>query len=152
MPYLSDQQAMELAYVEAEKAKAQGEVPVGAVVIRDGEILGRGFNNSITNHDPSAHAEIIAMRMAGDNLKNYRLSGCSLYVTLEPCAMCATAILHARIARLVFATWDEKAGAVVSAENLLDSAWANHRVSWSSGVMQDECTQLLKDFFEQRRS
>ena len=84
MPYLSDQQAMELAYVEAEKAKAQGEVPVGAVVIRDGEILGHGFNNSITNHDPSAHAEIMAMRMAGDNLKNYRLNGRNLMVLFTP--------------------------------------------------------------------
>lgn len=151
MPYLSDIDAMQLAFKQAQLAELNGEVPVGAVIVRDGKVLGRGFNTPIAAHDPSAHAEIIAMRDAGDSLQNYRLNGCTIYVTLEPCAMCATAMLHARLARLVFSAWDTKAGAIVSCDNLFEKKWTNHRITWSSGVMHKECAALLKNFFAARR-
>jgi len=142
---------MDLALAEARKAAAAGEVPVGAVVVFQDEVIGRGFNHPITAHDPTAHAEIIAMREAAQRLKNYRLSGATLYCTLEPCMMCAGAMIHARIARLVFGTPDPKAGSAGSIYNVLTDPRLNHRVEVVSGIREDECAALLRDFFASRR-
>lgn len=148
---ISDQDAMQLAYDQACLAQKNTEVPVGAIIIRDGIILGRGFNQSIQQHDPSAHAEIMALRQAGQQLKNYRLNGCTMYVTLEPCAMCCSAILNARIERLVFACWEPKTGAVVSTQKSLQHVSGRHAISWKVGVMQQDCEKLMQDFFKQQR-
>jgi tRNA(adenine34) deaminase len=142
---------MDSALAEAQKAAAAGEVPVGAVVVLQGEVIGRGFNHPITAHDPTAHAEIIAMREAAERLKNYRLSGATVYCTLEPCMMCAGAMVHARIARLVFGTPDPKAGSAGSIYNVLTDPRLNHRVEVVSGIREDECAALLRDFFASRR-
>jgi tRNA(adenine34) deaminase len=130
---------------------AAGEVPVGAVVVKDGAIIGRGRNQPISTCDPSAHAEIQALRDAAKNLGNYRLPGCELYVTLEPCAMCAGAILHARIARLAFGTSDPKTGACGSVIDLFADTRLNHHCTVSSGVLSEDCGKLLSDFFSKRR-
>jgi tRNA(adenine34) deaminase len=135
----------------AKDAAANGEVPVGAIVVLNGEIVGRGQNRVIRDSDPTAHAEIVAMRQAGAALGNYRLAGCELFVTLEPCAMCAGAILHARIARLVFAATDPKAGACGSVLDVIHHPQLNHRVLVESGVLADECCSVLQDFFRARR-
>lgn len=140
------------AMAEAQAAAAQGEVPVGAVVVRDGAILGRGQNRVIRDSDPTAHAEIVALRAAGRALGNYRLTGCTLYVTLEPCAMCAGAILHARIARLVYAADDPKAGACGSVLNVMNHPQLNHRVVAEAGLLAEECGAMLRDFFRAKRS
>jgi tRNA(adenine34) deaminase len=132
-------------------AEAHGEVPVGAVVVSDGAIIGRGYNQPIISHDPSAHAEIIAMREAAARIGNYRLTGCELYVTLEPCVMCAGAIMHARIARLVFGAADPKTGACGSVVNLFAEASLNHHATVVPGVMAAECGARLSAFFSQRR-
>ena len=132
-------------------AEAHGEVPVGAVVVSDGAIIGRGYNQPITSHDPSAHAEIIAMRDAASRIGNYRLTGCELYVTLEPCVMCAGAIMHARIARLVFGAADPKTGACGSVVNLFSEAALNHHAAVVTGVLAAECGARLSAFFSQRR-
>ena len=132
-------------------AEAHGEVPVGAVVVSGGAIIGRGYNQPITSHDPSAHAEIIAMRDAAARIGNYRLPGCELYVTLEPCVMCAGAIMHARIARLVFGAADPKTGACGSIVNLFAEASLNHHATVVPGVMAAECGARLSAFFSQRR-
>ena len=132
-------------------AEAHGEVPVGAVVVSDGAIIGRGCNQPITSHDPSAHAEIIAMRDAAARLGNYRLAGCELYVTLEPCVMCAGAIMHARIARLVFGATDPKTGACGSVVDLFSKASLNHHATVVRGVLAAECGARLSAFFSQRR-
>lgn len=132
-------------------AEAAGEVPVGAVVVQDGEVIGEGWNQPIRAHDPSAHAEMVAMRAAAAHLRNYRLPGTTLYVTLEPCAMCAGAIVQARVARVVFGATDPKAGAAGSVFQLLDSTVLNHRTEITSGVLGEECGRLLKDFFRSRR-
>ena len=132
-------------------AEAHGEVPVGAVVVSDGAIIGRGYNQPITSHDPSAHAEIIAMRDAAVRIGNYRLTGCELYVTLEPCVMCAGAIMHARIARLVFGAADPKTGACGSVLNLFSEASLNHHATVMPGVLAAECGARLSAFFSQRR-
>ena len=142
---------MQLALSQAQLAAAQQEVPVGAIVVRDGEVLAQACNQPITNCDPTAHAEILACRQAALHLQNYRLNGCTLYVTLEPCAMCAAAILQARLARVVFAAWDPKAGAVGSCHNLWDGPQVAHRVAWTSGVLQSECGAVLQEFFAKRR-
>lgn len=143
---------MRAALQLAEAAGAAGEVPVGAVVVdARGQCVGQGANAPIARHDPSAHAEILALRMAAGALGNYRLAGCSLYVTLEPCAMCAGAILHARISRLVFGAWDPKAGAVVSVYDLIANPQLNHRPQWTGGVLATECSAQLQTFFRQRR-
>ncbi len=143
---------MRAALQLAEAASAAGEVPVGAVVVdAQGQCVGQGANAPIARHDPSAHAEILALRMAAGALGNYRLAGCSLYVTLEPCAMCAGAILHARISRLVFGAWDPKAGAVVSVYDLIANPQLNHRPQWTGGVLATECSAQLQTFFRQRR-
>jgi tRNA(adenine34) deaminase len=144
---------MQLAIAEARAAQAAGEVPVGAVVVAaDGRVLGRGRNRVIADSDPTAHCEIVAMREAGRALGNYRLLGCTLYVTLEPCAMCAGAAIHARLARVVYAARDPKAGACGSALAVLNHAALNHRVDVTEGVLAEECGAMLSEFFRARRS
>lgn len=135
----------------AQRAEAQGEVPIGALVIKDGECIAEGWNNPIALHDPTAHAEIIALRQAGLALGNYRLIDTTLYVTLEPCVMCMGAISHARIKRLVFGAFDPKRGAVCNALSLSDADFLNHRINWQGGVLETACSELLRDFFRTRR-
>jgi len=136
----------------ANRAAEQGEVPVGAVIVRSGEILGEGWNQVIGSNDPTAHAEIVAMRAAAGAAENYRLPGVTLYVTLEPCTMCAGAMIHARIKHLVFATFEPKAGVICSRCSLLDEPWYNHKLEWQGGVLADESSARLKAFFKARRS
>jgi tRNA(adenine34) deaminase len=143
---------MQAALEQARMAQDAGEVPVGAVVVKDGEIIGRGFNAPISRHDPAAHAEILALRDAADKLGNYRLPDCALYVTLEPCAMCVGAMLHARIARLVYGAADPKTGACGSVIDLFAEPKLNHHASVSSGVMAEACAVLLREFFAARRA
>jgi tRNA(adenine34) deaminase len=147
----SDEDYMDLALSEARKAQADGEVPVGAVIVSAGAVIGRGFNQPISVNDPTAHAEIIALREAASNERNYRLSNAVLYCTVEPCVMCAGAIMHARIARLVFGTPDAKAGAAGSIYNVLTDPRLNHRVDVISGIREDACAALLREFFAGRR-
>ena len=135
----------------AREAAAAGEVPVGAVVVKDGVIVGSGFNAPIGRHDPSAHAEILALRDAATRLGNYRLPGCELYVTLEPCAMCVGAMLHARIARLIYGAPDPKTGACGGVVDLFSEPRLNHHTTLTAGVMADECAALLREFFAARR-
>ncbi len=152
MSELLDKEFMVMALEEAGKAGSAGEVPVGAVVVLEGEVIGRGHNRSVSDHDPTAHAEMNALRDAAMRLGNYRLQGADLYVTLEPCIMCAGALLHARIARLVYAAPDPRYGAAGSALNLLDSPFANHRTRIVSGVLRREAAALLDEFFAERRN
>ena len=142
---------MQRALVLAQQASAEGEVPVGAVVVKDGEVIGEGFNQPITHHDPSAHAEMIAIRAAGQHLKNYRLPDTTLYVTLEPCPMCAGLMIHSRIERLVFGAYDPKTGAAGSMFSHVQDERHNHTIEVEGGVLKEECSQLLKDFFKARR-
>ncbi len=142
---------MQQALTLAQQAAQAGEVPVGALVVKNGEIIGRGSNTPIGLHDPTAHAEIIAMRQAAQHLGNYRLVDCTLYVTLEPCAMCSGAIQHARIARLVFGASDPKTGACGSVVNLMAEQKLNHHTEVVSGVLAQECGAQLSVFFKQRR-
>ena len=135
----------------ADRAKAQGEVPVGAVLVRDNEIVGEGWNQSITLHDPSAHAEIMALRSAGQQVENYRLPEATLYVTLEPCAMCAGAMLHARLGRVVFGAFDPKTGAAGSVFNTLQDDSNLHKLSVTGGVLAEQCSEQLRAFFRERR-
>ena len=135
----------------AQRAEQLGEVPVGAVVVKDDRCIAEGWNASIATHDPTAHAEITALRKAGLMLENYRLCDATLYVTLEPCVMCMGAISHARIKRLVFGAFDPKRGAVCNALSLTDASFLNHRVSWDGGILETQCAELLKDFFRARR-
>jgi tRNA(adenine34) deaminase len=146
-----DMRYMREALVLARDAWTAGEVPVGAVVVRNGEIVGRGFNAPISRHDPSAHAEIMALRDAAENLDNYRLVGCSLYVTLEPCVMCMGAIFHARVERVVYGASDPKTGACGSIIDLPAETRLNHHAEVVGGVLADECGGLLSGFFAQRR-
>jgi tRNA(adenine34) deaminase len=150
-PINLDQAMMHQALQLAQQAAAAGEVPVGAIVVKDGQIIGRGSNAPIGLHDPSAHAEILAMRAAAQHLGNYRLVGCTLYVTLEPCAMCTGAIQHARIARLVFGASDPKTGACGSVINLMNESKLNHHTSITSGILAAACGEQLSQFFAQRR-
>lgn len=143
---------MRAAFDLARQAEAVGEVPVGAVVVRDGVIVGQGFNAPISRHDPSAHAEIMALRDAAQRLGNYRLVGCELFVTLEPCLMCAGAIMHARIARVVYGASDPKAGACGSVLDAFGELRLNHHAVVQGGVMAGECGLLLSDFFALRRA
>ena len=143
---------MGLALAEAQKAQAAGEVPVGAVIVSDGNVIGKGFNRPISGNDPTAHAEIVALRDAARHQQNYRLSNATLYCTVEPCMMCAGAIIHARIARVVFGTPDPKAGAAGSIYNVLTDPRLNHRVEVLSGIREDECAALLRQFFSARRN
>lgn len=142
---------MEQALAEAHLAEAEGEVPVGAVVVREGEVIARAHNRPVAANDPTAHAEILALRAAAAQLENYRLSGCDLYVTLEPCAMCVGALVHARVRQLVYAAPDPKAGAVASCAQLLEAAHFNHRVEVTAGVLAEESAALLRRFFALRR-
>ena len=142
---------MREALVLAERAAEAGEVPVGAIVVKDGEVVGRGFNRPITSADPTAHAEIVALRDAATRLGNYRLPGCELYVTLEPCAMCVGAMLHARLARVVFGAADPKTGACGSVIDLPRVEGLNHHATFEGGVLAQECGALLKRFFADRR-
>jgi tRNA(adenine34) deaminase len=146
-----DEYWMQHALQLAKQAQQQGEVPVGALIVRDDKIIGQGYNQPITNHDPSAHAEIIALRDAGQHIKNYRLIETTLYVTLEPCVMCIGAILHARINKLVFGATDPKRGAVCSALHLTHAGFSNHHVEWKSGVLEQACSELITAFFQARR-
>jgi tRNA(adenine34) deaminase len=147
-----DEEFMRVALEQARMAQAAGEVPVGAVVAKDGEIIGSGFNAPISRHDPAAHAEILALRDAANRLGNYRLPGCALYVTLEPCAMCVGAMLHARIARLIYGAADPKTGACGSVIDLFAEARLNHHAAVTSGVMAEECAALLREFFAAKRA
>jgi tRNA(adenine34) deaminase len=146
-----DEFFMREALALAHQAEAAGEVPVGAVVVKDGEIVGRGFNAPISRSDPSAHAEMAALRDAAQRLGNYRLVGCELFVTLEPCAMCVGAIFHARVARVVYGARDPKTGAAGSVLNLFDQPQLNHHARITTGVLAEECGKALSDFFARRR-
>lgn len=147
----SDCGFMRAALKLAQQAQAIGEVPVGAVVVKDGTIIGRGYNQSITTKDPTAHAEVMAMRDAAQNIGNYRLLDCTLYVTLEPCVMCIGALFHARIARLVYATTDPKTGVCGSVIDLPAETRLNHHMQVSGGVLAEEASTMLKQFFAARR-
>ena len=140
--------ALELAH----RAEEEGEVPVGALLVKDAQLLAEGWNRPVSLHDPTAHAEIIVLRKAAHSLKNYRLPGTTLYVTLEPCPMCVGAIIHARIERLVFGTYDSKSGAVESVFKLLPSAKHNHSVDITGGCLQQHCRRVLQSFFQKRRN
>jgi tRNA(adenine34) deaminase len=142
---------MRRALVLADRAASQDEVPVGALVVRDGEVLGEGWNQVIGSDDPTAHAEVVALRDAARTVGNYRLPGAVLYVTLEPCTMCAGALVHARIADLVFAAREPKAGVVCSSCHLLEEPWYNHKVNWTGDVLAEESSALLQAFFVLRR-
>ena len=146
-----DEDWMRRALELAGRAAGEGEVPVGAIVVRGDQLLGEGWNRPIAARDPSAHAEILALRAAGARAGDYRLGGATLYVTLEPCPMCAAAMVHARVARLVFGAWDPRQGAAGSAFDLLRSAALNHRVDAFGGVLAGECGELLRGFFAERR-
>jgi tRNA(adenine34) deaminase len=148
-----DQELMREAMAQARAAEAAGEVPVGAIIVSPaGEVIARASNRVLRDSDPTAHAEIVALRSAGSILENYRLLGCTLYSTLEPCSMCAGAILHARIARLVYAAADPKAGACGSVIAVMNHPSLNHRVELVDGVLADECGKMLTDFFRAKRT
>jgi tRNA(adenine34) deaminase len=147
----SDADYMRRALELATRAESQGEVPVGALVVQGERVVGEGWNQPITLKDPTAHAEILALREAAATLGDYRLGGTTLYVTLEPCPMCAAALVHARVARLVFGAWDPRQGAAGSAFNLVTARGMNHRVDCFGGVLSEECGALLKRFFASRR-
>ena len=146
-----DEKWMQIAIQEATKAEEMGEVPVGAILVKDDLIIARAHNKPISTNDPTAHAEIHLLRAAGEELKNYRLPGTSLYVTLEPCAMCLGAIMHARIERVVFGAHDPKTGVCGSSENFMEASCFNHKIDIASGVLENESKQLLKNFFNSRR-
>ena len=146
-----DEKWMNLALRQAIKAKEEGEVPVGAILVKDGLLIAKAHNQPISTNDATAHAEIQLLRAAGRKLKNYRLTGTSLYVTLEPCAMCLGAIMHARVEHVVFGAYDPKTGVCGSSENLMDAKCFNHKINLVSGVLENECRQLLKKFFISRR-
>ncbi|MBD0788462.1 tRNA adenosine(34) deaminase TadA [Vibrio sp. Y2-5] len=146
-----DEFFMRQAMALAAKAEEQGEVPVGAVLVKDGEIIAQGWNRSIGNHDATAHAEIQVLRQAGEKLENYRLLDTTLYVTLEPCPMCAGALLHSRVKRIVYGAPDLKAGAAGTVLNIFDSPAAYHYATIEKGLLEDECRQQLQAFFKRRR-
>lgn len=148
----NDDDFMRVALTLARQAELSGEVPVGAIVVKNGTIIGRGSNAPISRHDPSAHAELLALRDAAQHLGNYRLIGCELFVTLEPCVMCVGAIFHARIARVVFGASDLKTGACGSVLNLFNEQRLNHHAEMTAGILAKECGQLLSSFFAARRA
>jgi len=148
---IEDCEAMQSALTEARQAAEAGEVPIGAVIVCEGAIIARGQNRVLRDLDPTAHAEIVALRAAAAVLSNYRLPGCTLYVTLEPCAMCAGAMIHARLDRLVFATADPKAGAAGSVLSVLNHPQLNHRMQIEQGILGEEAAELLRSFFRERR-
>jgi tRNA(Arg) A34 adenosine deaminase TadA len=147
----SDEGAMRLALAEAARAQAAGEVPVGAVVTLNGVVVGAGFNNPISSVDPTAHAEVVALRAAATALSNYRLTGTNLYVTVEPCLMCVGAMIHARVARVIFGTAEPKAGALVSSTRAHETPGLNHRLQVTGGVLEEECRRVIQEFFAARR-
>ena len=147
----TDDKWMATALLLAERSRDEGEVPVGAIIVKDDQLIAEGWNQPIDRHDATAHAEIMAIRAAGDVLKNYRIPDTTLYVTLEPCTMCAGAIIHARIQRIVFGAPDPRTGTAGSAIDLFSQHYHNHQVLVDGGVRQDQCGQILKDFFKQRR-
>ncbi len=142
---------MRLALAQAKKARKLNEVPVGAVVIHEGKLIATGFNKPIGNCDPTAHAEIQAIRAASQVLHNYRLPQCTLYVTIEPCAMCVGAIVHSRLSKLVFGAAEPKAGMVISQQQLLNAPHFNHRVEVVSGILEEQCSELMQEFFKSKR-
>jgi len=148
---ISDAEAMDAALREARSAAEAGEVPIGSVAVHDGAIIARGQNRVLRDNDPTAHAEIVAMRAAALALGNYRLNGCTLYVTLEPCAMCAGAMIHARLDRLVYAAPDPKAGAAGSVLSVLNHPRLNHQMQVEQGILEEESAELLRSFFRERR-
>ena len=150
-PTPADEQAMRIALDQAQNAWLVGEVPVGAVIMKAGQVIATGYNRPITEHDPTAHAEIVALRHAATLLGNYRLPECELYVTLEPCAMCAMALMHARFKRVVFGASDPKTGAAGSVVDLFGQAQLNHHTQVQGGVLADDCAKVLRDFFAERR-
>jgi tRNA(adenine34) deaminase len=147
----TDEEWMRHAIRLAQRAEQQGEVPVGAIVVKDNRCIAEGWNIPITSHDPTAHAEVVALRGAGIHVENYRLTEATLYVTLEPCVMCIGAMSHARIKRLVFGAYDPKRGAVCNALSLTDASFLNHKISWDGGILEIECSEMLRDFFKARR-
>ncbi len=149
---MPDPAFMQLALEQARHAWTLGEVPVGAVVVRDGEVIATGFNQPIGRHDPTAHAEIVALRAAAEKIGNYRLPGCELYVTLEPCVMCSGAMMHARLARVVFGATDPKTGACGSVLNLFQQEKLNHHTEVVGGVLADQASGMLRAFFAERRN
>lgn len=149
---MPDQHFMQLALEQAQHAWSLGEVPVGAVVVKDGEVIAVGYNQPIGRHDPTAHAEIVALRAAAERLGNYRLPGCELFVTLEPCVMCSGAMMHARLARVVYAAQDPKTGAAGSVVNLFEQEQLNHHTQVQGGMLADEASAMLRSFFAERRS
>jgi tRNA(adenine34) deaminase len=151
MPLEQDEAWMRYAFRLAQRAEEYGEVPVGAIVVKDNCCIAEGWNSVITQHDPTAHAEIVALRTAGLALENYRINDTTLYVTLEPCVMCMGALAHARIKRLVFGAYDPKRGAVCNALSLTDASFLNHQISWTGGVLESQCAEQLRDFFRARR-
>ena len=148
---IEDEKWMSFALEQARKAEKEGEVPVGAILVKDDLVIARAHNKPISTNDPTAHAEIQLLRAAGEELKNYRLPGTTLYVTLEPCAMCLGAIMHARIERVVFGAHDPKTGVCGSSENFMEASCFNHKIDIASGVLENESKQLLKNFFNSRR-
>jgi len=148
---LNDDDYMRMALAEARKALEKEEVPIGAVLVNDGRVLAQAHNSPITANDPSAHAEILVLRQAAQTMGNYRLTGAVLYVTLEPCIMCAGAIVHARLARVVFGARDPKAGAVVSLYEILKDKRLNHQVDVTEGILKEECGEILSRFFRKKR-
>ena len=148
---IEDEKWMSFALKQARKAEKEGEVPVGAILVKDDVVIARAHNKPISTNDPTAHAEIQLLRAAGEELKNYRLPGTTLYVTLEPCAMCLGAIMHARIERVVFGAHDPKTGVCGSSENFMEASCFNHKIDIASGVLENESKQLLKNFFNSRR-
>jgi len=148
---VTDEEFMGTALAEARKAEVAGEVPVGAVVVVDGRVVGAGFNQPISSSDPTAHAEIVALRQAARNIGNYRLTGGTVYVTVEPCMMCVGAMVHARVTRVVFGAPEPKAGALGSAQRAHEAPGLNHRLVVQSGVREEECRELMQAFFRERR-
>jgi len=139
------------ALKEAKKAQDKNEVPIGAVIVKDNKIIARGFNRCIIDQDPTAHAEIVALRKASKKLNNYRLNGCSIYVTIEPCAMCAGALVNARIEKIFYGADDKKAGACKSIFKVVNNKKLNHRIEFKSGILKEECADIIKKFFEKKR-
>ncbi len=150
-PPRDDAAWMELALEQARLAEAAGEVPVGALVIKDGAVAGRGHNRNLLENDPTAHAEIVALRQAAARLGNHRLTGCTVYSTIEPCSMCAGALIHARVSRLVYGARDPKAGAAGSAIEVLNHPSLNHKMEVIAGVLADRCSEILQEFFRRKR-
>lgn len=148
---MTDHEFMELAVQEARQAARAGEVPVGAVLVQDGEVVARDHNRPISLNDPTAHAEILVLRAGANRVGNYRLNGCQLYVTIEPCPMCAGAIVHSRLSRLIFGARDEKGGGVESLYHLLDDPRLNHQVQVTEGVLGERCQEIMQAFFDARR-